>query len=82
MNYISHQKEVLPLLAEKNDESDTADPWHSTAQRCNGGQGQEVAHWARLQLLSQDTEQWAVQESIIHQNSVYVFMYFLYVSSL
>lgn len=42
---------LLPLPAEVNDERDTADKGHSTAQRCNAGQSQEVAHWARLQLL-------------------------------
>lgn len=57
INYIRPQKVVLPLPAEKNDDSDTADHRHETAQRCNGGQCHEVAHWARLQLLSQDTEQ-------------------------
>lgn len=57
INHISPQTVVLPLPAEKNDESDTAAHRYSTAQRCNGGQSQEVAHRARLQLLSRDTEQ-------------------------
>jgi len=47
----AYVKVVLPLPAEENNESDTADHRHGAAQRCNGGQGQEVAHWARLHLL-------------------------------
>lgn len=75
INHISPQTVVLPPPAEKNDESDTADHRYSTAQRCNGGQSQEVAHRARLQLLSQDR---AMSRATGHSNTkisrVYIFL--------
>lgn len=46
-----------PLSAEEDDEGDTADHRDCTAQRCNGSQRQQVAHWSRLHFLSGDTQQ-------------------------
>lgn len=46
-----HRHGALPLPAEINDESDTADHRHNAAQGCNNRQCQEVAHRSRLHLL-------------------------------